>query len=216
MVFVFEGCEGSGKTSIIKEVKKLLLEDGYKEEDIIVTKEPGADSGVNKEIRRIIFEYDMDPVTEAYLFAANRTQHIVDVINPNILSDKIVLCDRFIGSSLAYQGWSRGIGIEAVYNLNSYALRQISEYLDLITNIFVDVEPKEGLERIQKNKDREFNRLDKEELEFHENVYFGYKLVLDHYNTNYKIIKNEDLNVAAGAAYEIIKSTMNERFPAQS
>ena len=115
-----EGGEGSGKTSIIK----LLLEDLKKENiDAISTREPGG-SKIAEQIRNVILNVDnvnMDYMTEALLYAASRRQHLEEVVKPAIDDGKLVICDRYIDSSLAYQGYARNLGIDNVYNINMYA-----------------------------------------------------------------------------------------------
>ena len=114
----------------------------------------------------------MDKITEALLYAASRRQHLVEKVLPNLEKGYIVICDRFIDSSLAYQGYARGIGIDKVYKINLSATDGIlPDY-----TFYIDVRPEVGLARIAKNN-REQNRLDLENINFHKNVYEGYKQV---------------------------------------
>ena len=165
----FEGPEGAGKTSVIKKVSERLA----KEYDIVTTREPG---GVltSEEIRRIVLDGDsIDIRTEAMLFAASRREHLVEKIIPSLQAGKIVLCDRYIDSSLAYQGYARGIGIEEVKALNEFAINGL--YPDL--TIYLDVSAEVGRERILSNQ-RDQNRLDQEDIDFHEKVIEGYHQVI--------------------------------------
>ncbi|WP_244834316.1 dTMP kinase [Clostridium sp. BJN0001] len=170
---VFEGGEGSGKTTAIEKVEKWLSqEQGY---DVIVTREPGGIK-ISESIRNIILDKNntlMDPKTEALLYAAARRQHLVEKIIPALKMGKIVLCDRFIDSSLAYQGFARNIGIAEVYNINKFA---IGSFMPDISILF-DIDPKEGLSRIKSNSEREVNRLDLEKIEFHKKVRQGYDII---------------------------------------
>lgn len=170
---VFEGGEGSGKTTAIKKVEKWLSEEkGY---DVVVTREPGGIK-ISESIRNIILDKNntlMDSKTEALLYAAARRQHLVEKIIPALNSGKVVLCDRFIDSSLAYQGFARNIGIQEVYDINKFA---IGNFMPDIS-IFFDLDPEEGLNRIKSNSEREVNRLDLEKLEFHKKVRQGYNIV---------------------------------------
>ncbi|HYK74043.1 MAG TPA: dTMP kinase, partial [Pseudoneobacillus sp.] len=112
--------------------------------------------------------------TEALLYAAARRQHLVEKVEPALLDGKIVLCDRFIDSSLAYQGYARGLGMEEVYTINQFAIGERMPHLTL----YFDIEPEKGLERINQHQNREINRLDLEDLQFHHKVREGYQLLL--------------------------------------
>ncbi len=166
----FEGGEGSGKTTIAKMVKDALEE---KEIACILTREPGG-IDIAEQIREVILKKEntaMDGRTEALLYAAARRQHLVEKVKPALDEGKVVICDRFIDSSLVYQGKARGIGMEKVYEMNLFAIEDIMPD----RTIFLDVPPEIGLKRIQKDDQREVNRLDLEKLDFHQHVYEGYK-----------------------------------------
>ena len=172
LFITLEGPEGSGKTSAIKIVKDRLESLGYQ---IEMTREPGG-TLISEQIREVILDKKntmMDPRTEALLYAASRRQHLVEKIWPSLKQGKIVFCDRYLDSSLAYQGYARGLGIQEILNVNNYATE--GTFPD-ITFLF-DIDPKIGLERINKNKDREVNRLDEEKLSFHQKVREGYLLL---------------------------------------
>ncbi len=165
MFITFEGGEGSGKTTCIKRIVKILEEEGN---SVVLTREPGG-TPISEEIRNVILDKkntDMDPRTEALLYAAARRQHIVQKILPSLKEGKIVISDRFLDSSLAYQGGARGLGIEEIYRVNQYA----TEGLEPDITFFFDIDPEEGLRRIASNAGREVNRLDVEKLAFHETV----------------------------------------------
>ncbi|MGS0973668.1 MAG: dTMP kinase [Candidatus Izemoplasmataceae bacterium] len=167
----FEGPEGSGKTSVIKAVEQYLTNKGY---DILTTREPGGIK-IAEDIRNIILDKEnteMDKHAEALLFAAARSQHFHQKIVPALEAGKIIICDRFIDSSLAYQGYARGLGIDEVYLINKFG---IGDTLPILT-IFIDVPPKVGLERVFSKRDK-VDRLDLETLAFHEKVYDGYMLL---------------------------------------
>ncbi len=175
----FEGPEGSGKTSVIKGVKAYFEEQGY---DLITTREPGGIK-IAEDIRNIILDKEnteMNAYTEALLFAAARSQHFSEKIKPALEENKIILCDRFIDSSLAYQGHARGLGIDNVYQINTFA---IGNKLPDLT-IFIDVPPRVGLERVFNNT-RKVDRLDLETLEFHEKVYDGYKILSERFKERF-------------------------------
>ena len=161
----FEGGEGSGKSSCLAKVAKDLQNAGF---EVVITREPGG-TPISEQIRNVILDKantDMDPMTEALLYAASRRQHLVQKILPALREGKIVLCDRYLDSSLAYQGGARGLGIEKILALNQYAID--GQYPDL--TLFFDLKPEVGLERIEENSSREVNRLDLEKLSFHHKV----------------------------------------------
>lgn len=167
LFITFEGGEGSGKTTIIKKLAAYYQDLGF---GIRVTREPGGVK-IAEQIRNVILDVnnkEMNPKTEAILYAASRVEHLDKVVIPELERGSIILCDRYIDSSLVYQGYARGLGIEKVMQINMFAL----DYLPKIT-FFFDVTPEVALERIKKNH-REENRLDLESLEFHRAVYDGY------------------------------------------
>ncbi len=168
----FEGPEGSGKTSVIIGVEDYFRKQGY---DVLVTREPGGIK-ISEDIRNIILSKEnteMNAYTEALLFAAARSQHFTEKIVPALESGKLILCDRFIDSSLAYQGYARELGIDDVYNINKFA---IGNHMPDVT-VFIDVPPSVGLNRVFSNSSRKVDRLDLETLEFHNKVYEGYKIL---------------------------------------
>ena len=169
MFITIEGTEGSGKTTVAKELAKLLTANGY---EVVHTREPGG-TPISESIRNVILDKNntsMDGRTEALLYAASRRQHLVEKIWPALKEGKIVLCDRFLDSSLAYQGYARGLGYDEVLNINLFATE--NTYPDL--TLFFVIEPEAGLQRIAKNKNREVNRLDLEKLPFHQKVYYAF------------------------------------------
>ena len=172
----FEGPEGAGKTTVIKELSHRLRAEGHK---IVLTREPGG-IRIAEKIRSIILDNDhqeMDAKTEALLYAAARRQHLVEKVIPALHDGYTVLCDRFVDSSLAYQGYARGLGIDEVWAINAFA---IGETMPDLT-VFFDIAPEEGLARIAANDQREENRLDNESINFHRNVYEGYQELIRRY-----------------------------------
>lgn len=165
MFITLEGPEGSGKTTAVNTAVNKLMEMGY---EIVRTREPGG-TPIAEEIRNVILDrknVNMDPRTEALLYAASRRQHLVEKVWPALKEGKIVICDRYLDSSLAYQGGARNLGIEEVLNINLFATENTWPDLTLL----FDIKPEEGLKRIAANADREVNRLDLEKLEFHQKV----------------------------------------------
>lgn len=171
-IFVtFEGADGSGKTSVSQGVYQSLVAAGYQ---VVYTREPGG-SEIAEQIRKVILDLEnvaMDYKTEALLYAASRRQHLVDIIWPALSSGKIVICDRFVDSSLAYQGFARGIAIEEILEINKFAIEDF--FPDL--TIFLEVTAEAGLARIKNRAN--LDRLDQESSDFHKKVVTGYQEIL--------------------------------------
>lgn len=196
----FEGPEGAGKTTILN----MLAE---KFENVLLTREPGG-IDIAEQIRNVILAKEntaMDARTEALLYAAARRQHLVEKVKPALEAGKMVLCDRFVDSSLAYQGYARGLGIDEVLSINEFAIVKMMPELTL----FFDIEPELGLKRISKNKGREVNRLDLETLEFHRKVHEGYLLLLDRFSDRIvRIDASRSLEEVLEETCKIIHKTM--------
>ena len=193
----FEGGEGSGKSSAINLICEKLKADGYK---VVITREPGG-VNVSEQIRNVILDVNnqMSKETEALLYAASRTEHLYSKVIPLVNDGYIVLSDRYLDSSLAYQGYARGIGIEKVLQVNMFA----KEYLPKVTYFF-DVTPEVGLARI-KGRDK-IDRLDLETLDFHKKVYEGYLEVCKLYPERVKKINAErDLETIVLEVYNDIR-----------
>ncbi|MDD6905987.1 MAG: dTMP kinase [Finegoldia magna] len=172
MFITFEGPDGSGKSTIIQKVYDYLIENNY---DVIKTREPGG-SPIAEKIRNLILDTEnteMGYRTEALLYAASRAQHVEETILPALNENKIVLCDRFLISSLAYQGVGRDLGIENVRKINEFGINEV--FPDFV--LFFDVDPITTLKR--KSSLDTADRLEKEGNNFHERVYNGYKEILN-------------------------------------
>ncbi|MCA9765625.1 MAG: dTMP kinase [Carnobacterium sp.] len=197
-----EGPDGSGKTSVIKHLlPKLEKELAQK---IVATREPGG-SEIAEKIRELILNpehVEMDVRTEALLYAAARRQHLVEKIIPALNKGEIVICDRFVDSSLAYQGVARGIGLEPIAAINQFATGGLSPHLTL----YLDLEAHIGLERINKNKDsRQFDRLDQENLAFHQTVRSAYlDLVKQNPTRMIAVNANQELEKVLSDCYTIL------------
>lgn len=166
-----EGPDGSGKTSLVKELTEQLEQ--RLELPLLSTREPGG-SKIAEKIREVIIDTDhqeMDERTEALLFAASRRQHIIEKIKPALLAGQVVLCDRFVDSSIAYQGAGRKIGVEEVATINRFATEDLTPDLTL----YLDVDAQIGLNRIaSKESNREKDRLELEAISFHNRVRAAY------------------------------------------
>jgi dTMP kinase len=205
----FEGGEGAGKTSILRTLNNRLQQDGY---EVVATREPGGIE-IAEKIRSVILDPShtvMDGRTEALLYAAARRQHLVEKVIPALKDGKIVLCDRFTDSSLAYQGYARGLGMDEVYQINEFAIEGCLPDLTL----YFDIQPEEGLKRIDVNKDRERNRLDLETLSFHKQVYEAYQILLKKFPQRIQRIdaKPSMLEVEE-AAYQQVKAFIGNNVP---
>ena len=204
MFITFEGPDGSGKSTVIKAVYERLINDGY---SVILTREPGG-TPIAEKIRDVILDNSntaLDARTEALLYAASRRQHLVEKIWPAIKEGKIVLCDRFLDSSLAYQGEGRKLGIENILNVNLFATE--NTYPDL--TLFFNISPEEGLKRVSKDKKRVADRLDNENANFHQDVYNGFLKVNSMYKDRIQVIDaTKSLNEVIENAYKIIKSKL--------
>ncbi|WP_257351275.1 dTMP kinase [Pseudalkalibacillus decolorationis] len=186
LFITFEGPEGAGKTTIIQQLNKELKNHSI---PFVSTREPGG-IDIAEQIRSVILNpknTEMDGRTEALLYAAARRQHLVERVLPALEEGKVVLCDRFIDSSLAYQGFARGLGIEEVFSINQFATEDRMPDM----TFYFDLSPKVGLERIEKNNLREKNRLDLEKLDFHQKVQQGYRQVLDRFPERIVVINAE-------------------------
>ncbi len=165
MFITIEGPEGSGKTTAVDTAVKELEKMGYQ---IVRTREPGG-TPIAEQIRNVILDKNntaMDQRTEALLYAASRRQHLVEKVWPALKEGKIVICDRYLDSSLAYQGGARGLGIDNILSVNNFATEGTFPDLTLL----FDLQPELGLARIAANSNREVNRLDLEKLDFHRKV----------------------------------------------
>ncbi|MDO4701102.1 MAG: dTMP kinase [Erysipelotrichaceae bacterium] len=200
----FEGPDGSGKTTVSKAVYEALVSLGY---DCIYTREPGGIE-IAEEIRDIILNPKntaMDYRTEALLYAASRAQHLAEKIIPALHAGKIIICDRFVDSSLVYQGYARGLGIEEVYQINRFA---IGQYFPDKT-IFLDIREDLGLNRVNDrgNKDR----LDAESLSFYQLVNEGYRIICDKYQDRMICIDASlELQAVIQQAFDAVMGILHE------
>ena len=167
-----EGPDGSGKTTALQQVVPRLQQEMNRK--VVATREPGG-SPIAEKIRSLILDpshTDMDSRTEALLYAASRRQHLIEKVLPVLESGDVIFCDRFVDSSIAYQGYARGIGEEGIREINEFA----TEGIEPDVTLYIDVPAEVGIQRIHANLDeREYNRLDQEKLAFHEKVRAGYQ-----------------------------------------
>ncbi|KGR89167.1 thymidylate kinase [Ureibacillus massiliensis 4400831 = CIP 108448 = CCUG 49529] len=206
LFITFEGPEGAGKSTVLQQIVKRMQEEKI---EVLATREPGGIE-IAEKIREVILNpahTAMNERAEALLYAAARSQHFYEKVLPALQKGKLVLCDRFIDSSLAYQGYARGIGIDEVLAINEFA---IGKRLPDITILF-DIEPEVGLARIQKHSSREVNRLDVESLAFHNKVREGYQEVIKRYPERIKVVNaDQSLEQVVEEVWNILTKVLNE------
>ena len=197
MFITIEGPEGSGKTTAVDTAVKELEKMGYQ---IVRTREPGG-TPIAEQIRNVILDKNntaMDQRTEALLYAASRRQHLVEKVWPALKQGKIVICDRYLDSSLAYQGGARGLGVDSILQVNSFATEGTFPDLTLL----FDIKPEIGLARIAANSNREVNRLDLEKIDFHNKVRNTFLELAKRYPERYVVID------ASQSREEVAKKTL--------
>lgn len=171
----FEGIEGSGKSTQIQLLKEYLEEKGL---DVLLTREPGG-TKIGRKIRRLLLDPEnenMDYKTEILLYAADRAQHVKEMIKPALAEGKVVISDRFIDSNLAYQAVGRGLDYDRVYQINSWVIDSCWPDLTFI----LDIDIKEGLKRARSlSEDQIGDRLEREVDSFHQRVRRAYLEMAD-------------------------------------
>lgn len=203
-----EGGEGAGKTTLIARLRERIYRETNK--NTIRTREPGG-IPIAESIRKIILDTKntkMDAKTEALLYAAARRQHLAEIVIPALEKGTIVICDRFVDSSLAYQGHARGLGIEKIWEINRFATEDCMPDLTL----YLDIDPEEGMARIEANGSREVNRLDLENLAFHRKVRDGYRRIAERFPERIHTL-DASLEPAelAEQAWKVVKAALDRR-----
>lgn len=203
LFITFEGTDGCGKTSVLHALQK-----NYP--DALWTREPGGNgSDIAEKIRALILEPEntkMNARTEALLYAASRAQHIEEVILPALNSGRMVICDRFVDSSIVYQGIARKLGVDAVAQINAFATAGLTPD----ATIFLDVKPEVSLARRQKDSSRDMDRLDAEPLAFHQMVYAGYQqLIQENPDRFYIVNANQNLDLEIADAAQILEKIIH-------
>lgn len=182
----FEGIEGSGKTTQVNMLHAHLLRMNV---DVLATHEPGG-TRIGEDIRRVLLNpafKDMHPMTETILYAADRSQHFYEVIKPALDAGRVVICDRFIDSTIAYQGVARRVGMEGVQNLNEWITED--RYPDL--TFLLDIPFRLGMKRIQERKGA-LDRIEGESQLFHEQVQEAYKTLAKLFPRRIKVLNGAD------------------------
>ena len=203
-----EGPDGAGKSTLIKKLNEKLLEELTV--PLITTREPGG-SDIAEIIREVILDpknKEMDDRTEALLYAASRRQHIQEKINPALERGEVVLCDRFVDSSIAYQGAGRGIGVEEIATLNQFATGGLTPDITL----YLDVDAQVGLNRIgTKASNRQKDRLEMEKVSFHNRVREAYQVLLKENPSRIQLIDaTENPETVFLEAWRVLKLRLQE------
>ncbi|MCX7940275.1 MAG: dTMP kinase [Elusimicrobiota bacterium] len=202
LFIVFDGPEGGGKSTQAKLLCEHLKQKGY---DVVLTREPGG-TKMAEMVRKIILSprLQITPMAELLLYEAARAQHIAEVIAPSLKENKIVISDRFADASVVYQGYARGLGMKFVETLNRLVVGGITPDITFI----LDIHPDEGLSRI-KNRTKNFDRMEKEDLEFHHKIREGY-LKLANRRKNFYIIDVN--NKSSQEVHDIIVNILKRKF----
>lgn len=202
-----EGGEGSGKTSVLEKVIERLNSDGYK--NIVTSREPGGIK-IATEIRGILLDKEntsMDAITETFLFAASRRQHIVEKVLPALNNNAIFICDRFVDSSYVYQGIAGNVGLDTVVAVNEIATVGCMPNL----TILFDLDPEIGLARINANKNREVNRLDLAGLDYHNKIRKGYQEIAKLYPSRIVVIDaSKSFEEVVNTVYNLIRTKLED------
>ena len=190
-----EGPDGAGKTTQVRKISDYLKSKGV---NVLVTREPGG-TALGEKLREVLLTSEGEspvPEAEALIYAASRAQLVKKVIEPALDDGFIILCDRFVDSSLAYQGWARGLGIEKLADINGWFLKGVWPDLTIV----LDIDPAQSLKRISGKKDR----LESEALEFHRKVREGFLKLSEIYPDRIKVVD------ASQSPHEIFKTILFE------
>ena len=205
LLIVFEGPDGSGKTTVLEKVYKKLLQDGY---DIYKFREPGG-TEISEKIREIILDNDnieMSSRCEALLYAASRAQLVEEKLRPLLEKGSIILCDRFVMSSMLYQGIGRGLGVDEVKNINDFAIGEIRADLTL----FLNIDYKTAIDR--KRRNFASDRLENEDDIFHKKTYDGYVDLSKKFKDEIiSIDANKDVETVVNNCLDVIKTYLKEK-----
>ena len=182
LFITFEGADGCGKTTQIELINKYFWDKGYV---TLLTREPGA-KGLGVKLREILLNYEgeVSPNCESFLFLADRAQHIDCIIKPALKDGKIVLCDRHTDSTVAYQGYGRGLDINKIKMLNDIATGGIKPDLTIVLDVDVDT----SMQRVGKEKDR----MESAGIEFFEKVRQGFLKIAEQEPDRVKVINSSD------------------------
>ncbi|MDO4670027.1 MAG: dTMP kinase [Aerococcus sp.] len=202
-----EGPDGAGKTTLLANLIPQLR--AQLKAKLVTTREPGG-VPIAEAIRQLILDKEntaLDARTEALLYAASRRQHLAEKVLPSLALGQVVLCDRFVDSSVAYQGYGRHLGADAVLAINQFA----TEGIEPDVTIYCDLSAEAGLERIRKNRgESEQNRLDQEDVTFHHDVVLGYQYLKQRAGDRFLIV---DATQSPASMQQSALTQLKQRFP---
>ena len=200
-----EGSDGSGKTTFINSATEYLVKKGYK---VITTREPGG-TEFSEKVRELLFDSsnEIDAKTESLLFCVSRRDHIIKKIIPYVEEGYIVICDRFVDSSIAYQSYGRGLNKQDIIDINNYTTDGLEPDLTLYFNVDVEI----GLSRTKGRGEN--NRMDNESLKFYKDVKRGYDELSNDYKERIKVIDaNQDYEKVEKDAFKVLEGFLNNEF----
>ncbi|MDO4855557.1 MAG: dTMP kinase [Limosilactobacillus gorillae] len=205
----FEGPDGAGKTSVLNNIRQALI--NQLGTQVLYTREPGGNQ-IAEQIRAVLLDKQntaMDDWTEAFLYAASRRQHVVQTLKPALEAGKLILCDRYLDSSIAYQGGGRNLGVDKIWELNQYAIDGLLPDL----TIFLDLPVETGLARIEKGRAETINRLDEQTVNFHRRVRQAYLTLQERFPDRIvKINADQDLNQVIEDVHRAIHARYDDLF----
>jgi dTMP kinase len=201
----FEGPEGSGKTTQIVRLAERLRSMG---KTVVQSREPGAD-GFGNAVRSLLLDHsseNLEPLTELFMMLAQRTEHLKKVIGPALERGQVVLCDRYLDSSIAYQGYGRGLRRDFVLNLHLECLGPCLPH----ATILLDIPPEIGLQRAHHQGRKQLDRMEIEALEFHARVREGYLAEANRDPGRFIVF---DGSAPADDIFQRLTSELDRRFP---
>ncbi|MDO4753424.1 MAG: dTMP kinase [Bacillota bacterium] len=204
-LITIEGADGTGKSTVMAAIREYFADRGV---EIVASREPGG-VPISEEIRSILLRNEfteMDARTEALLFAAARRQHFVEKMLPVLNDNRVMVLDRFLDSSIAYQGFARGIGAAEIEKINDFALEGFRPDLTILLDMDVD----QALARIARNPEREVNKLDLEKRDFHLKVREGY-LKIASMPSNFSRIRIVDASLSPDAVAAQVVKILDEK-----
>jgi dTMP kinase len=213
MFITFEGIEGTGKTTQIARIKSYFESQG---KEVFLTREPGG-SRVGQQLRQMLLHVennDLTPITELFLYLADRAQHVAQVIRPELEAGRVVLCDRFADSTIVYQGFGRGLDTKVLKQLNEVAVDGVWPDLTIV----MDIDPEIGLKRatlrnLEEGKAKEEGRFEAEHISFHRRIREGY---LTWAALNRDRIKVADASSTPDDVFERVKAIIETHLPSQA
>lgn len=209
LFITFEGIEGSGKSTLVYNVARALRLSGH---DPVITREPGGTS-LGAALRKVLLDPAMEKIgsmAELMLFAADRAQHVEQVILPALEAGQIVLCDRYSDATIAYQGYGRGLPIEDISAVDSQARRGTAPHMTVLLDLPVETGLSRAWTRNDEASDSSESRIDEEEMAFHKRVGEGYLMLAGREPERFLVL---DAREKPQRLVELVMSEMQSRFP---